>query len=175
MRLGLHLSEIPLFLRVLCKLYSMLEFLEDAGCISIRNFLTFVASHLLSIQNGLAIQLGKLFTLDHEMSVNTTILRSIFQIGWILFVDLFAICQSRKSSLFCSRAGHSPEYISQAFLHPWDKILLYAYPLVLLILKVILKLKQDQGKMILIASTWTRLPWFSDLHKLSIREPLPCL
>uniref|UniRef100_A0A8C3HMG2 NIF system FeS cluster assembly NifU N-terminal domain-containing protein n=1 Tax=Chrysemys picta bellii TaxID=8478 RepID=A0A8C3HMG2_CHRPI len=53
--------------------------------------------------------------------------------------------------MFCSLQGCSPGSLSDAFLIPWEDHLLYAFPPFPLVHKVLLKLRRDKARLILIA------------------------
>lgn len=76
-------------------------------------------------------------------------------------MDLFATCQNRKCHLFCLFQGINRDSLSDAFLLLWSGALMYAFPLVLH--KVLIKVKQDKTKVILIAPAWRHQYWFSTL------------
>lgn len=54
----------------------------------------------------------------------------------------------------------------------WQGILGYAYPLVILIPKILQKIQSSNCIIILIAPFWTKQPWFPDLAQLLIDYPV---
>lgn len=68
--------------------------------------------------------------------------------------DLFSVKENKKCFFLCSLAGHSPGSVPDTFLLNFPKGLLYAFPQVLFLPKVLYKIKQDGDYIILIAPAW---------------------
>lgn len=98
-------------------------------------------------------------------------LRSIFAKWSIPAIDLFAT-KDNKCDQFCSQLGLSPGTLTNAFHLNWESVLMYAFPMIPLIPQLILKLKLNHTKLILIATIRLRQRWFSDLLSLSIQPPI---
>lgn len=69
-------------------------------------------------------------------------------------MDLFATEQNKKCQQFCSLSRHSPGFLSDAFLLSWTDHLLYAFPPILPVQRVLLKIRRDKAKVVLIAPAW---------------------
>ena len=83
---------------------------------------------------------------------------------WPVIVDLFAISANPCCSLYFS-PFRSPQALgTDAFLHSWDHLLVYAFPPWALNLQVLQKLCSSSGILItLITPYWPQRPWFPDL------------
>lgn len=73
---------------------------------------------------------------------------------------------------FGSRAGCRSSSISCFFFFSWPSHLLYTFPPVTLVLRVIRKLKWEKATLILIAPAWPRKYWYMDLQQLSVQSPI---
>lgn len=82
---------------------------------------------------------------------------------------------NRKCQQFCSLCGHSLGSLTDAFLLPWSDRLLYAFPPIPLIHKVLLKIRGDQARVILIAPAWACQHWFATLLAWSVKPPISLL
>ncbi|KAG6935305.1 hypothetical protein G0U57_015145, partial [Chelydra serpentina] len=86
--------------------------------------------------------------------------------------DLFATRENRKCHVFCSLQGRSPGSLTDAFLLPWADHLSYAFPPFPLVHRVLLKLRRDRARLILIAPAWPRQHWYTTLLELSVTTPI---
>lgn len=88
-------------------------------------------------------------------------------------IDLFTTRDNRKCCLLLGVGGVclSLGSLSDIFHLSQQSALLYAFPPILIIIQVILKLRADHGKLIQISLAWPRQCWFSDLLMLPI-QPL---
>lgn len=77
-------------------------------------------SHLPSAQHNLANHLRRLFSKDHKWSHRSDFVRFICQTWGVTLIDLFANYLNRKWQIFCSRTGHSQEYLTCVFLLSWE-------------------------------------------------------
>lgn len=87
---------------------------------------------------------------NHEWSLNDSILLHIFLKQGQLSVDLFVIPKNNN----CSSGCMDLDSLMDTFLLLWNSTLLYISP-VLMIPKVLYKLKQVAGCIILISPVWT--------------------
>lgn len=67
---------------------------------------------------------------------------------------LFVSGQNRKCQRFFSFCRLARGSLSNAFLLPWMGAVLYAFPLISLLHKVLLKVKKDKAKVIPVALAW---------------------
>ncbi|XP_060542717.1 ligand-dependent nuclear receptor corepressor-like protein isoform X6 [Pantherophis guttatus] len=105
---------------------------------------------------------------------------------WSISQDLFQDIVSRFGcpvlDLFASRTNHRlPRYFSRfldlqaeatdALRSPWPSGLLYAFPPLPMIPRVIRKLLEERAQLLLVATFWPVRPWFVDLMNLSVAPP----
>ena len=92
---------------------------------------------------------------------------------WPMVVDLFATSSNHQYSLYFS-PFHIPKALgTDAFLHSWGNLLVYAFPPWALIPQVLKNLHSLSGVvMTLIAPCWPKWPWFLDLLDLVVDNPL---
>lgn len=69
-------------------------------------------------------------------------------------MDMFATKQNRKYQKFCSAHGLSWGFLSDAFLLSCVSGLLYAFPPIPLVHNILLNVKRDRARVILIALVW---------------------
>lgn len=86
-------------------------------------------------------------------------------------MDLIASKWNKKLQQFRSIRGLDKDSLSEAFFLPWVGAhvrLIYAFPPIPLIHKVLIKIKHNKANMILIAPTWPQQQqhWFSMLLEL---------
>ena len=87
-------------------------------------------------------------------------------------VDLFATSLNHKLETFVSPVPDPLSFAVDAMSLSWDGMFAYAFPLFRFLLQVLLKIKQSDCKIILIAPAWPRQAWFPELLLLSCARPL---
>lgn len=87
-------------------------------------------------------------------------------------VDLFATKTIRKCHQCCSGDVSVGSSLTDAFLLSWKNPLLYTFPSIPLLPRVLSKVKQDHAHHILIALAWPCQHWYSTLLTLLIEPPL---
>ncbi len=92
------------------------------------------------------------------------------QVIWKIFgraeVDLFAFKDS----------SHCPTYnlkVRDALAHDWPNLLLYAFPPIVLIPKVVRWIREQGRKVLLVAPLLENQPWLSELTQLLVAAPWP--
>ncbi|KAJ1156603.1 hypothetical protein NDU88_009321 [Pleurodeles waltl] len=131
-----------------------------------------IANHLAGVLNVRADSLSRHFSADHEWRLHPDQVRLIFQKWGFPRVDLFATRENAHCPLFCSLQYPMQEALGDAFQMTWCGQLLYAFPPIPLIPRVLRKIRQDRALVILIAPDWPRRVWYSDLLQLSTCPPL---
>ncbi|KAJ1094268.1 hypothetical protein NDU88_007346 [Pleurodeles waltl] len=121
-----------------------------------------VANHLAGVLNVRAD------TLSHEWCLHPDQVRQIFQMWGIPRIDRFATRENLHCPLFCSLQYTVQGALGDAFQMSWCDQLLYAFPPIPLIPRVVRKIRQDRAQVILIAPDWPRRVWYSDLLQLSL-------
>ena len=87
-------------------------------------------------------------------------------------VDLFATSLNHKMETFVSPVPDPLAFAVDAMSFSWDGMFAYAFPPFRFLLQVLLKIKQSDCKIILIAPAWTKQAWFLELLLLSCARPL---
>ena len=87
-------------------------------------------------------------------------------------VDLFATSLNHKLETFVSPVPDPLSFAVDAMSLSWDGMFAYAFPPFRFLLQVLLKIKQSDCKIILIAPAWPRQAWFPELLLLSCARPL---
>ncbi|KAJ1168361.1 hypothetical protein NDU88_000287 [Pleurodeles waltl] len=131
-----------------------------------------VANHLAGVLNVRADSLSRQFSADHEWRLHPDQVCLIFQMWGFPRIDLFATRENTHCPLFCSLQYPVQGALGDAFLITWCDQLLYAFPPIPLIPRVLRKIRQDRAQVILIALDWPRRVWYSDLLQLSLCPPL---
>lgn len=110
---------------------------------------------------------------DHaEWSLHTQIFTELYLRFRSPVVDLFASHINHQVPCFFSRFPSPGAEAVDALLVPWPQgLILYAFPPLPLIAKVLRKLLAEKGELILLAPHWPRQPWFVDFVSLSVTHP----
>ncbi|KAJ1165465.1 hypothetical protein NDU88_005893 [Pleurodeles waltl] len=122
-----------------------------------------VAHHLARALNLRADVLSRRSSVDHEWRLQPDLVLYIFQIWGYPQIDLFATQDNAQCPLFCSLQYPVQGALGDAFQMSWKGQLLYAFPPIPLIPRVLRKIRQDRAQVILIAPDWPRRVWYSDL------------
>ena len=88
---------------------------------------------------------------------------------WPVTVNLFVTSANRRCSLYFSPFRDPQALGTDAMLHSWDHLQVYAFPPWALIPQVLRKLRSSPGVlMTLITPYWPQRPWFPDLPDLAL-------
>lgn len=135
-----------------------------------QNFL--VASYIKSKENKEADDLSRLTNEDTEWELADWAFKKIIEIFGKPEVDLFASSANSKCEIFISRFPASDALAVDAFTISWSKLDFYAFPPFALILKVLIKIKNDKETGIMVVPNWPSQPWFPMFKELLIDKPL---
>ena len=89
-----------------------------------------------------------------------------------LHVDLFATSLNHTLETFVSPVPDPLSFAVDAMSLSWDGVFAYAFPPFRFRLQVLLKIKQSDCKIILIAPAWPKQAWLPELLLLSCARPL---
>ena len=78
-----------------------------------------------------------------EWSLHLQVARSLLRMWGNPSVDLFVTCLNAKLPLYCSLVPDPQAVLQDAFLHPWDDLDLYAFPLFPLVGRVIARVRES--------------------------------
>lgn len=132
-----------------------------------------IANHLPGVQNHLTDHLSRNFSLSHVSFPETSILQTIFVTRGIPTINLYA--KRVTGNVTCSALEEASVQAPcpMPSISRWQVAPFYAFPLIPIIPQVILKLKVDWTKLILIALACPRYCWFSNFLVLSVQPPIP--
>lgn len=111
------------------------------------------AVYLPGLQHMIADNFSRHFTKDHDWELNRSILGQIILIWNFLNVVLVTTTIHWKCMKFCSRGYLCCHFLRVTFLLPCLRSLLYAFPPMPPIFKVLNIVRQDKARIILIIQT----------------------
>ncbi len=86
-------------------------------------------------------------------------------------IDLFATGDNHKLPLYFSLLPDAQAAGIDALAQNWRGFLLYGFPPIPLLLKVLNKIRVEEASVILVAPKWPRRPWYSHLLHMSCECP----
>ncbi|KAG8583453.1 hypothetical protein GDO81_008420 [Engystomops pustulosus] len=136
------------------------------------HFLSLSAVHLKGTENIEADFLSRVTLDPHEWSLNPQTFREICHIWGTPTLDLFATHLNNKSPKYFSLDHRGSPTGLDAFSHTWGSGLVYAFPPIPLIPKILQKLRTERVLLILIAPYWPKRSWFPVIQELAIDNPV---
>lgn len=106
-----------------------------------------------------------------EWSLNKQVFKMIADLWGSPDIDLFATKKNRQVRTFCSLNPRENPWAVDALLVKWEWDLVYAFPPLPLIARVLVKIREEGARVILIAPFWPKRAWFSLLWSMSVAEP----
>ena len=92
---------------------------------------------------------------------------------WPAVIDLFATSLTARLPVYFSPASDPRAAGTDALLQPWDDLQAYAFPLIAIIRRVLVKLRSSRNcELTLIAPFWPQREWFPDLLELLSDIPI---
>ncbi|XP_042315084.1 uncharacterized protein LOC121926295 [Sceloporus undulatus] len=134
------------------------------------NLLSLRAEHLQGQLNSKADWLSRTDIDQGEWSLHPEVFQTIVEIFGPPIMDLFASPINAKTPRFISRFKTQGAEDFDALTCRWPEGLLYAFPPVALLTKLLSKVRRTGAMVILIAPAWPRRPWFSELLNLSTQN-----
>lgn len=135
------------------------------------NLLSITAEHLAGLENEEADWLSRQRLTESEWQLNPAVFQEIVTRFGPPVVDLFASSANTQLRRFYSRGRQEGAEAVDALQSPWPPGLLYAFPPVALIQRVINRVRALAAEVVLVAPRWPRRPWFPELLNLSTRPP----
>ncbi|XP_070591658.1 uncharacterized protein [Erythrolamprus reginae] len=129
------------------------------------------AEHIAGISNSTADWLSRATLDPSEWRLHPDLFYQLTQRFGVPLVDLFASSQNTQLPRFFTRFPDPRAEGTNALLSSWPPGLLYAFPPVNLIPRVVEKILHEEAEVILLAPYWPRRPWFADLVELSVSPP----
>ena len=88
-------------------------------------------------------------------------------------MDLFTSHRNLQLPLLFCQTSHPLEAASNSLSHPWVGLYLYAYHPIPLVVRTLIKIREDQAEeAIVITSCWPRTPWYRLLIQMVCDIPL---
>lgn len=132
------------------------------------------AVHIPGVDNWIADFLSRETVDPGEWSLHPMVFHLICQRWGIPDVDLFASRLNHKLPLYVSRARDPKALATDALVAPWKGFqLLYLFPPLPLLPRVLKRVKMEGVPAILIAPDWPRRAWYADLVNLLADAPWP--
>lgn len=128
------------------------------------------ASHIPGINNEADFE-SRNFKDNVEWKLSSRIFHTITEIWGHPDVDMFASILNKQVDRFVSWHPDPDCIAVDAFSLTWSNELIYAFPPFSLIGRLVQKLRQDQGEMILVAPVWLTPGWFTAVMELLIDLP----
>ena len=128
------------------------------------------ASHIPGIENENDFE-SRNFKDNVEWKLNSRIFHTITEIWGHPDVDMFASRLNKQVDRFVSWHPDPDCIAVDAFSLTWSNELIYAFPPFSLIGRLVQKLRQDQGEMVLVAPVWLTQGWFTAVMELLIDLP----
>ena len=129
------------------------------------------ASYIPGRENLIADFLSRGRVLPSEWTIHRQVLARILRSFGPLDVDLFASALNARLPRYCTKALDPRAWRTDAFSFRWEGFRGYAFPPIALIPKVLLKVRQDQAFLILIAPWWPKRTWFLEMTSLIVGYP----
>lgn len=108
---------------------------------------------LTSIQDNPADHLSRKWAVNHEWALNESVFQQIL-FKWYFPLKTLFLLVAQKCQLFWSSGSMSLGFLLDAFLNSWKGDLIYAFPLIPLLPRVLRKVRQNKTLLILIATEW---------------------
>ncbi|XP_042329170.1 uncharacterized protein LOC121933463 [Sceloporus undulatus] len=134
------------------------------------NLLSLEAKHLQGQLNTKADWLSRTDIDQGEWSLHPKVYQSVIETLGHPVLDLFASPSNVKTPRFFSRFKTQGAENFNALNCRWPEGLLYAFPPVPLLSRLLSKIWRTRSEVILIAPAWLRRPWFSEILNLSIQS-----
>ena len=140
---------------------------------AIQHQVTLRAIHRPGVDNVLADYLSRSRPDPLEWSLSKRVCEDLFSQWGRPQIDLFASQQNHRLPLWYSRLPCPEALGSDAFTHSWTGLHVYAFPPTNLLLRTIIKFREDQvEEAILVAPNWPRKPWYELLLPMACEQPI---
>lgn len=130
------------------------------------------ASYISSAENKEADALSRIENDDIEWGLNDEFFQSIVEVFGMPNIDLFASSYNTKCRNYVSWKRDPEALVVDAFTIKWTDLNFYAFPPFSLILKTLVKIKNDKASGILVVPYWPGQPWWPFFMELLISKTL---
>ena len=129
------------------------------------------ASYIASADNKQADSLSRLINKDTEWKLNSKVFDTIKRHFGIPDIDLFACKENTKCKNFFSWKPDPEALQVDAFTVSWTGLKFYAFPPFSLILKALVKIRQDRATGVMVVPDWLGQPWYPLFKDACERSP----
>jgi hypothetical protein len=130
------------------------------------------SSHIPGVENTVADRLSRVYdSSDYAISDDCfEYVLATFETS--VSIDLFAATHNTRAERFYSFGVCEGSLGTDALAYSWkgERGTAYAFPPVVLIEKVLRKLQEEKGTMIIITPQWKNAPWREDLKRMTVRQ-----
>ena len=138
-----------------------------------QNSIVVVPVYLPGLENVRADALSRRILAPHEWKLDRRVFGTISQLYGSFQVDLFASGGTFQIPVFCSRIPDQRALASDAFLLDWTDRVLWAFPPLPLIPKVLSQLSTQPARLlVLLAPLWPSKSWFPVILRFLVRPPV---
>ena len=130
------------------------------------------ATHIAGVLNVEADKAGRKFNDRTEWKLDPNIFQKITQIWKKPCIDMFASRINHQFKPFVSWKPDPEAQAINAFTLNWHNKYMWIFPPFSLMADVLKKLREDQGKAIVIAPVWPTQIWWPRLCQMLIKQPL---
>jgi len=130
------------------------------------------ATHLPGSQNVLADKASRIFDLNTEWELNSEVYENIQNNFGSFEIDLFASRINAKHKTYASWKPDPGAAIVDSFNADWKMFYFYAFPPFSMIMKALVKMKEDRASGVLICPLWPTQPWYPKLMRMLTCVPL---
>ncbi len=124
------------------------------------------ATHVPGKLNQGADKLSRNNVSSEEWTLHPFSVQKICEVFGRARVDLFTSEDNSHCPIFFTKTTYS-------LAHEWPSLPLYAFPLIALLPQVLMRVRVQRHKLIIIAPLWRNQPWVSELFQLLEAAPLP--
>lgn len=128
-----------------------------------QHFLSLRATHVPGVLNRGADLLSRGNPLYGEWRLHPQIVGLLWERFGQADVDLFASRENAHCPMFFSLQDEDAPLDVDALAQPWPNVLLYAFPPLCLITPILVRVKEQGLRLILIAPRWPRAPWLAEI------------
>ena len=134
--------------------------------------ITLSAEHLPGSQNIIADEESRVIEkYDAEWMVEPAIFKQICRLFGTPEIDLFATRVNRQLPTYFAWRPDPEAVAIDAFMQPWNRNLMYAFPPFRIIGRVLQKARREAASLILVAPIWPTQPWFPTVLTMLVAQP----
>ena len=144
---------------------------REIGLWSEQNLLSLTAVYLPGTENGPADQLSRRFPSSVSLCLSPQTFQEVIHRFGSPWLDLFATQENSLLPHFCSLIPSPLAWATDALSVRWPRGLLYCFPPIALIPRVVRKIREDQALVLLVVPHWPWRSWFPLLLQMATVPP----